>query len=222
MEIQVSTKIDRTITDFIANIPELIRRFNYRKGPDLYFYKKTIELRRNKPLIDLFEESDRFIELIYATLACWDMNSRGAKMKYFDDFKASVLSNKERFIGLSYERLETISKGTLGEVKTRLEQIYNNLHLMETGGRLVSNSKVMHFILPDLIMPIDRQNTLNFFYGHTGELEGYFTRIFSYSYEVTQRIDLRQFLDDDWNQSVPKVIDNAIISKMSPKYNNST
>ena len=82
--------------------------------------------------------------------------------------------------------------------------------------------KVMHFILPDLIMPIDRQNTLTFFYGHTGELENYFIRIFGYSYEIAQRIDLRPFLDDTWNQSVPKVIDNAIISKMSPKYNNNS
>jgi len=79
----------------------------------------------------------------------------------------------------------------------------------------------MHFILPDLIMPIDRKNTLNFFYGNAAELENYFTRIFSYSYEIAHRIDLQSFPDSTWNQSVPKIIDNAIISKMSPKYNNS-
>ena len=109
-------------------------------------------------------------------------------MKYFDAFKQSILFNKERFVQLSSERLEMIPKGRVGEVKTRLDQIYNNLHLMESGGRLVSNSKVMHFILPDLIMPIDRQNTLTFFYGHTGELENYFIRIFGYSYEIAQRM----------------------------------
>ena len=203
----------------MRKIPDLIKQFQYRKGPDLYFYKKTIELRRSKPLAELFEESDRYIELMYATLTAWDMNSRGAKMKYFDGFKQSILANKERLIQLSSERLETIQKGRIGEVKTRLEQIYTNLHLMESGGRLVSNSKVMHFILPDLIMPIDRQNTLNFFYGHTNELESYFIRIFGYSHEIAQRIDLSQFLDETWNQSIPKVIDNAIISEMSPKYN---
>ncbi len=216
---ELSTTIDKTINELVKKLPDLIKQFQYRKGPDLYFYKKTIELRRSKPLTELFEESDRYIELMYATLTAWDMNSRGAKMKYFDGFKHSILANKERLIQLSSERLETLQKGRIGEVKTRLEQIYTNLHLMESGGRLVSNSKVMHFILPDLIMPIDRQNTLNFFYGHTNELESYFIRIFGYSHEIAQRIDLRQFLDDTWNLSVPKVIDNAIISEMSPKYN---
>ena len=217
----MSTPIDKTINELVRKFPDLIKQFQYRKGPDLYFYKKTIDLRRSKPLTELFEESDRYIELMYATLTAWDMNSRGAKMKYFDGFKHSILANKERLIQLSSERLETLQKGRIGEVKTRLEQIYTNLHLMESGGRLVSNSKVMHFILPDLIMPIDRQNTLNFFYGHTNELESYFIRIFGYSHEIAQRIDLRQFLDDTWNLSVPKVIDNAIISEMSPKYNKS-
>jgi hypothetical protein len=218
---ELSTPIDKTINELVRKFPDLIKQFQYRKGPDLYFYKKTIELRRSKPLTELFEESDRYIELMYATLTAWDMNSRGAKMNYFDGFKNSILANKERLIQLSSERLETLQKGRIGEIKTRLEQIYTNLHLMESGGRLVSNSKVMHFILPDLIMPIDRQNTLNFFYGHTNELESYFIRIFDYSHEIAQRIDLRQFLDDTWNLSVPKVIDNAIISEMSPKYNKS-
>ncbi len=177
-------------------------------------------LRRKKSLGELFDdETDRFVELIYATLVAWDMNSRGAKMKYFDQFKASILANKERFKQLSSTRLETLSTATVGEVKMRLEQIYNNMHLMETSGRLVSNSKVMHFILPDLVMPMDRQNTLNFFFGNTNESNTYFRRIFSQSYEIAKKIDLTPFLDEQWNLSVPKVIDNAIISKMSPKYN---
>ena len=68
-------------------------------------------------------------------------------------------------------------------------------------------------------MPMDRQNTLRFFFGNTNESESYFLKIFGYSYEIAKKIDLRQFLDKTWNLSVPKVIDNAIISKMSPKYN---
>ena len=129
----MSTLIDKTINGLVRKLPDLIKQFQYRKGPDLYFYKKTIELRRSKPLTDLFEESDRYIELMYATLTAWDMNSRGAKMKYFDGFKNRFSANKERLIQLSSERLETLQKGRIGEVKTRLEQIYTNLHLMESG-----------------------------------------------------------------------------------------
>lgn len=211
---------EKKINEFVVEIPDLINNFSYRKGPDLYFYRKTMDLRKRKSLDELFDdESDRFIELIYATLVAWDMNSRGAKMKYFDQFKSSILENKERFKQLSSLRLEALSSATFGEVKMLLGQIYKNMHLMESSGRLVSNSKVTHFILPDLIMPMDRQNTLNFFFGNTNESDGYFLRIFGQSYEIAKKIDLRQFLDEEWNLSVPKVIDNAIISKMSPKYN---
>jgi len=215
----MSFAFERKLDELVKNIPELIKNFDYRKGPDLFFYKKTIELRRSKPLNELFDESDRFVELVYATLVAWDMNSRGAKMKYFDDFKSSILKNKERFIQLASYKLEALQGGTIGEIKMRLGQIYSNMHVMVSSGKLVSNSKVMHFILPDLVMPMDRQNTLNFFFGNTNESEGYFLRIFGFSYEIARKIDLRQFLDAEWNLSVPKIIDNAIISKMSPKYN---
>lgn len=211
--------LEKKIGELVEDIPMLIRNFNYRKGPDLYFYKKTMELRRNKHLSELFSESDRFLELIYATLVAWDMNSRGARMKYFDEFKSSILQNRERFIQLSSCRLESLSDGAFGEAKMRIGQIYDNMHVMLSGGRLVSNSKVMHFILPDLVMPMDRQNTLTYFFGNTNESEGNFLKIFGYSHEIAKKVDLSQFLDEEWNLSAPKVIDNAIISRVSAKYN---
>ena len=215
----MSVTLQKKINELVGKIPELIKNFDYRKGPDLYFYKKTMELRRNKRLSELFTEPDRYLELIYATLVAWNMNSRGAKMKYFDEFKSSILDNKERFWQMSSYRIETLPSGAFGEVKTLCGEIYDNMHVMVSGGRLVSNSKVMHFILPDLVMPMDRQNTLNFFFGNTNESKSNFVKILSYSHEIAQRIDLSQFLDDEWNLSIPKVIDNAIISQVNLKYN---
>jgi len=90
---------------------------------------------------------------------------------------------------------------------------------MKTSGRLVSNSKVMHFVLPDLVMPMDRENTLRFFFGNTGESPSRFLDIMDCSYHVARKIDLRRFLDKKWNQSITKVVDNAIISAMNSKYN---
>lgn len=36
-------------------------------------------------------------ELLYATLVSWDMNCRGAKMKYFNEFKNNILSCLDLF-----------------------------------------------------------------------------------------------------------------------------
>ena len=215
----MSLSLDKKIDELVRRIPELIKNFDYRKGPDLYFYKRCIGVRRTKHLSELLEEPDGYLELIYATLVAWDMNSRGAKMKYFDDFRSSILENKERFLQLSTLRLETLSAGAFGEAKMICSEIYDNMHLMISGGRLVSNSKTMHFLLPDLIMPMDRQNTLNFFFGYTNESKSNFMKVLTCSYEIAKRIDLSPFLDSEWNQSIPKIIDNAIISSESPKYN---
>ena len=215
--------INHKIDKLVREIPKLIENFSYRKGPDLYFYKKTIGLRRSKQLATLLngsDESDHYIELIYATLVAWDMNSRGAKMKYFDEFKSAILTNSERLIQLQNYKIDRIPTGIFGEVKTRCGLVYDDMHLMLSGGRLVSNSKTMHFLLPDLVMPMDRQNTLNYFFGNTSEPpnNSHFLKILGFSHEIAQRIDLNHLIDDNWNLSVPKVIDNAIISNESPKY----
>lgn len=52
------------------------------------------------------------------------------------------------------------------------------MELMESGGRLVSNSKAMHLILPNLIMPMDSANILKFFYGNVSESKDKFLEIF--------------------------------------------
>jgi len=80
-------EIVRTIKNRISEINK-----RYRTGPDLYFYKKIFQLRSEAANIDSFLISDYNIEMLYATLVAWDMNSRGAKMKYFDDFKKNILS----------------------------------------------------------------------------------------------------------------------------------
>jgi len=114
--------------------------------------------------------------------------------------------------------LNRLNKIDFLKVKEILGKLYDNLSLMETKGKLVSNSKMMHYLLPDLVIPMDRQNTLNFFFGNTNESKEKFLDIIECTYYITQEINLSKFLDDEWNQSVPKIIDNAIICECSPRY----
>ena len=90
---------------------------------------------------------------------------------------------------------------------------------MKSGAKLISNSKVMHYILPDLVMPMDGQNTLEFFFGNQNETKDKFLTILTCSREISQKTNLTEFLDNGWHQSIPKVIDNAILSFENPKYN---
>jgi len=187
----------------IANINEV-----YRSGPDLYFYKKLYRLRSNFDDSAAFLNDDCHMELLYATLVAWDMNSRGAKMKYFDSFRNSILSCLELIEQLW--GIEDFNQIGNEELNTIME-LYTNLHLMKTSSKLVSNSKLLHFLFPKLLMPMDGKNTLAYIYGNNGESLNKYIEIITLSWEIMGMEDLANYLDDGWNTTVPKIIDNAII-----------
>lgn len=56
---------------------------------------------------------------------------------------------------------------------------------MKTGGKLVSNSKLLHFLFPSLLMPMDRANTLSDFYRNAGESINKFIEITKFCFEIT-------------------------------------
>lgn len=201
-------KIEQIVATIKTRISEINER--YRTGPDLYFYKRLNHLRNNSESIESFLRNDYHIEILYATLVSWDMNSRGAKMKYFDEFKASILSCLNQF-----KQLENFEKNAstdpIRSIST-LRNTYENLSLMKSGGKLVSNSKLLHFLFPQLCMPMDRMNTLSYFYGNTGESINKYIEIIELSYEIINRTEnWDNYLDYNWNTTVPKMIDNAII-----------
>ena len=93
------------------------------------------------------------------------MNSRGAQLVDINDFKTN-LNN----YAIDIESLKKYSIEDLSEKNDKAEKIFNqlknlfeNLKLTNTKTKLVTFSKTMHFLLPNLIVPIDRKYTLKFF-----------------------------------------------------------
>jgi len=201
-------KIDQIVNTIKTRISEINRR--YRSGPDLYFYQRIIDLRNHSDSIQSFLSSDYHMEMLYATLVSWDMNSRAAKMKYFTEFKANILSSLGRLAELeNWERGGNLNSAASISI---LRSIYDSLNLMKSGGKLVSNSKLLHFLFPNSYMPIDRNNTLSYFYGNTGESPNKYVEIIELSFEIMSMPEKWDtYLDSNWNRTVPKMIDNAII-----------
>lgn len=201
-------KIDQIVNTIKTRISEINRR--YRSGPDLYFYQRIIDLRSHSDSIQSFLSSDYHMEMLYATLVSWDMNSRGAKMKYFAEFKANILSSLRRLTELEvWERGGNLNSAASISI---LRSVYDSLNLMKSGGKLVSNSKLLHFLFPNSYMPMDRNNTLSYFYGNTGESPNKYVEIIELSFEIMNMAEnWGTYLDSNWNRTVPKMIDNAII-----------
>ena len=96
-----------------------------------------------------------------------------------------------------------------------VSDVYDRLHVMKTGGKLVSNSKLLHFIFPHLLMPMDRSNTLVYFYKYTNESKKQYLDILRWSYSMAKdsSIEWGKRLDDQWSSTIPKILDNAVIIK---------
>lgn len=203
----------RAITHTISTrIKEINER--YRSGPSLYFYRRITGLRNQHSSIESFLSDDYNLEILYATLVSWDMNSRGAKMKYFDDFKENLISNARQLYELEKCAM-AFSPNDIFSTLICLRKTFSKLNLMETDSRLVSNSKCLHFFFPSLCMPMDRTNTLSYLYGNTGESENKYIEICQFAFEIMQSSNnYQQFLDNQWNTTIPKMIDNAIILLM--------
>jgi hypothetical protein len=183
----------------------------YRSGAELFFYKRVIALRKDKQKIADFV-SDRYsMEIMYATLVAWDMNMRAAKLLYFDEFDKNIKS--------CLPILETIERTAMGiepagyeRLLPLLQETYQRMKLMKTESRFVSNAKCLHFLFPSLLMPMDRKNTLNYLFGNTNESVERYIEAVRFSFEIMrQPITFEEYIDDDWNQCIPKLIDNAII-----------
>ena len=147
------------------------------------------------------------------------MNSRSAKLTSVDNFKNSVVANKHDLIKLYKYKLHTIKKNELDDVIKLLKKIFINLKVMETKARIVGVSKAMHFLLPDLVMPIDRKFIIDAFFGCEKYSDDpliefkFFEEIFRKTYKKTNILELKSedFDGKGWNTSIPKLIDNAVI-----------
>jgi len=167
--------------------------------------------------------NSNYISLAYQTLQDWNMDQRGAKLVDLSDFRDSILSYVESLAHLKEYRLELLNTSEIGKVLTELKGLFVNLKVMQTQARIVGVSKTLHFLLPNLVMPVDRENILSLLYlgskySANPEREfGYFSQIFEEYRHLCHKLGL-SVRDVDrlgWNSSIPKMIDNALIGFLS-------
>ena len=198
-------KIEQIISTIETRISDINDK--YRKGPDLYFYRKIIKLRSIYKSIKTFLYKKENIEALYATLLSWDMNCRRARMKYYNEFENNIINCLSCF--LTIENLSKKNFINLSLLNIALRKSYNGLNVMFTKSKFVSNAKILHFLFPELLMPMDGTNTLMYFYKNTGESINKYIEIINFQFEVMNSTkNLTQYLDNTWNLTIPKMIDN--------------
>jgi len=187
-------------------------------GPSVYFHFKTLE-RLKKIGISRALEDTSFFQYLYATLTSWGMHRmgpKGAKLVEFDEFKTSLQSQKNKILNLRESNLVCLSEQELEETTNRLCNIISNLRVSSTDTQLITGTKALHHLLPNLVPPIDGEYTLRFIYGYKPTYksdEKKFKKTFPILAKIgnKEKTNILKWVGKRFHTSETKVIDNAIV-----------
>ena len=165
-------------------------------------------------------ERDIFFDFVYATLTSWGMHRMGkrvaAKLTEFATFRATVLELLARVEDLRGMSICDLDDAQVPAMTKRLAVLVEKAGITASGAPLVANTKTLHFILPDLVPPVDRNYTCRFFYGGPqpqGDAGEVFSVIFPQLYALAKRHRdvVRRAAGGYFALGDAKVLDNAIV-----------
>ena len=142
--------ISKNIDYFLEKTIEIGKTFG---GPSLYFHKMALLKQQNDFL------GKEHLNMIYAVMPSWGMHrmgSKGAKMVNYDIFESEIMKNKNELHELRNLNYKNVGVNTIVNLLTK------NIHVSTTNSYLVSSSKVLHHIIPNLVSPIDRNYSIRF------------------------------------------------------------
>lgn len=206
----------------------------FYRGPCLHFHLRTVSVLgqilsgRNLSYRAVCE-SEEFVELLYATLTAWGMNRMGGgpKMQDYPKFREAIRGHAffDALNVLKDSRLVDIDdiENIRESVKNLFDYLASDHRITKSDKALVGVSKTLHHLLPDLLLPVDREYTTSLL-SHLHEdrfrptkqgdsFRDYWNCV-RFSHFVARDRHLRSIepsSDYPMNTSVPKLIDNAIV-----------
>lgn len=223
---KVLDRLHQQVDDLSRSFEECLDFFDKESpfvGPSSYFHLKTLAARSSHGSIASLVQDELFFDWLYATLTSWGLHRMGpgnAKLRDIQDLKTSVRQQANAIEVLA--SLTIISPQDAKLTAQKIWRVLSSLKVSIAKAQIVANSKALHHVLPALVPPIDRQYTLNFFYGRA-DLSIPEDEAFIEIYEGFHRlaVDHRQEIEarigKDWHTSESKVIDNAISGYMLRK-----
>ncbi len=211
------SNVDAVIADF-STFVQRFERSNAFPGPSLYFHEKAIARLRGHSSVSGLLADDRFFEYVYAVLPSWGMHRMGKQAAKVGDFDAMVESFRscEPVIHISH-----VAETAVDELAEQIWSVLDALRVSTSATRIVAGSKALHHVLPDLVPPIDRQYTFQFFTGQKAVNSGderAFLEWFPYLAEIGARASaqIQEALDRGGFMATgaAKIVDNAIIGFM--------
>jgi hypothetical protein len=202
------------IASFKAFLDAYDRDCPFTRYGQLQYHVETIRLRRDLGSAKAALADDGFQRALYKTLQKWGIGARASHLRPFPDFVAALHAKAatiERLDGLTIDR-PGLDVNTVGNALARLAQ---SLDIVDNKARIVPGSKALHHLLPELVVPIGRAYTQQFFQWANPTVQHSPERCFQEAFAAFARIareaNPARYVGDGWYTSQTKVIDNAIV-----------
>jgi hypothetical protein len=176
----------------------------------------TILLRRSLGSAASAVEDDAFIMQLRKTLIAWRLGVRGSRLAAEEQFAEALRGRSAELARLDGLAIDDQNLD-VEAVAHNLWDLIASLGIVDNKAKLVAGSKALHHVLPDLVVPMDRQWTGLFFGLHPPEWQDpdnqrrIFRRGFESFAAIARGVDPGRFVGGGWRTSRTKVLDNALI-----------
>ena len=170
-------------------------------------------------------DSEAFLTDLYDILKAWYGN-RSRWLIDFGGFKIAVKHAAAQLDSLKGLRVESVGPTHVGCINDTLWRVIQTLIITRGKARIVSGTKAIHHLVPDLIPPMDVRYTGRFFWklseiGQAARQQAVFRLIFRASYDLAQCVSTNSAfmacVGTGFHTSLPKALDNAIIGLVDRK-----
>jgi len=228
MERQVNTerKIQQRIDELCQYMPrylDVYRESPFSKPGQLELHRQTVLMRQRLGSVQAALQDNSFINSLRDTLVKWGMDSRGATglLLPIPAFSSSLRKYEPKITVLEKLDIEDTNL-PLQQNAQQIWSLIEGLGLSQGGNQIVTGSKTLHHIIPNLIPPVDREYTRRFF-GFWMQQFQYNSQVFPYIWIrfalIARKTNPQQYVDmKDWFTSKTKVLDNAVVGYC--KYHN--
>jgi len=206
------------VDSLIADFPDWLEYFADMTPLDSGYrqYLDTVNRRKQLGSTAAAISSDEFIENLHRTLSgFFRLSRRRAKLLPVDDLRLELRKYAPQIGSFDGHKLGGEPSGTVGA----LWNLINQMKLTTEKPRLVSGTKTLHLLLPDLVVPVDRRYTGAFLYRHSDDFEAgvaekeTFRVAFAAFRKIANAVNPEIYVGTHEVHATPtKVIDNGIIA----------
>jgi len=205
--LQLAASFDAYVTHFQSHVP-------FTKPRELTLHRMTIDRRRALGSVGAALDDETFLDSLFATLILRGIGTRGTKLVPRDRFAVTLQSHADEIAGLERFSIDDASLDVTA-LAERLYALSNDLGIVEKAATVEPGSKTLHYLLPDLVAPLDRRWSGKFFrWGQQDPLahgQRIWLEAFSNLALVASQVAPSRLLDEEWNSSITQVLDSALI-----------